>query len=161
MTSGPVNGDVVLVHYGAAPLGPLYECAQDQVQMKPNGLWLSADNYEDNWREWCLAERYSLRHLAYAQEIVLKRCANILHLKTPYDIDDFTRRYESSKTDLDCFKIDWKAVAERHDGIIIAPYIWQRRLDLMWYYVWDCASGCIWHPRAIAEVHAPKARNVA
>jgi hypothetical protein len=52
------------------------------------------------------------------------------------------------------FEIEWRKVAERFDGIIIAPYIWQRRLDLesSWYYSWDCASGCIWNASAVREI---------
>jgi len=53
--------------------------------------------------------------------------------------------------------INWPAVAEKYDGIIIAPYIWQRRLsdnpDHFWYYGWDCASGCIWNTEVIEEIH--------
>ena len=49
--------------------------------------------------------------------------------------------------------IDWPKVAERYDGIIIAPYQWSRRLDgPMWYYGWDCASGCVWRARAVLEL---------
>jgi hypothetical protein len=46
--------------------------------------------------------------------------------------------------------IDWPRVAERFDGVIIAPYQWKHRLELMWYYGWDCASGCIWNARAVS-----------
>lgn len=51
--------------------------------------------------------------------------------------------------------LDWAAIGKLYDGIIIAPYLWERRLNggAMWYYGWDCASGCIWNPRAISEVN--------
>lgn len=50
--------------------------------------------------------------------------------------------------------LDWRAIAAKCDGIIISPYIWARRLNgySHWYHGWDCASGCIWNPRAIREV---------
>lgn len=52
------------------------------------------------------------------------------------------------------YYIDWDRVASKHDGIIIAPYCWQQRLkdETFWYYSWDCASGCIWHPRAVTAL---------
>ena len=25
-------------------------------------------------------------------------------------------------------------------------------MELFWYYGWDCASGCIWDPAAVAEI---------
>jgi hypothetical protein len=54
--------------------------------------------------------------------------------------------------------IAWDRLRERYQGLIVTPYIWERRLtmgngpDAMWYYFWDCASGCIWDPAAIASV---------
>ena len=50
--------------------------------------------------------------------------------------------------------IDWRLVAEEWQGIVIAPYLWERRFDsdARWYYSWDCASGCIWDHRAIAAI---------
>ena len=62
-------------------------------------------------------------------------------------------------------QIDWAEVASKYDGIIISPYQWSLRLDMemMWYYGWDCASGCIWNISAIKElkeVQNGKARTV-
>jgi hypothetical protein len=48
--------------------------------------------------------------------------------------------------------IDWLRVAQKSAGIIIAPYIWERRLHLPWYYGWDCASGCVWDAAAVLSV---------
>lgn len=48
--------------------------------------------------------------------------------------------------------IDWQAVASDHDGIIISPYNWPARHEMIWYYPWDCASGCIWNADAITSI---------
>jgi hypothetical protein len=49
--------------------------------------------------------------------------------------------------------IDWPVVAEGWAGVEINPYLWKRRLNGgMWYYGWDCASGCIWDKRAISGI---------
>lgn len=47
--------------------------------------------------------------------------------------------------------IDWKAVAKEYDGIEIDPYQYERRFSegFLWYYGWDCASGCVWRPRGL------------
>ena len=51
------------------------------------------------------------------------------------------------------FAPDWARVGEAYPGIIIAPYIWSRRLDgPMWYYGWDCASGCVWDPSVVRSI---------
>ena len=41
--------------------------------------------------------------------------------------------------------IDWKKVASKYDGIEIVPYQPKARMNLLWYYGWDIASGCIWN----------------
>jgi hypothetical protein len=59
------------------------------------------------------------------------------------------------------YEIDWYRVAEQYDGIIITPYIYERRLTeyTTWYYSWDCASGCIWNGKAIANITSKKLRT--
>ena len=54
----------------------------------------------------------------------------------------------------DVYDIDWNRVAKKYQGIIITPYIWERRLTTTctWYYGWDVASGCIWDNKAIKEI---------
>ena len=45
----------------------------------------------------------------------------------------------------DFYAIDWEAALADWDGELIAPYMWSRRLEYMWYYGWDCASGGTWN----------------
>lgn len=70
---------------------------------------------------------------------------------------EFTDRVEtnSSRT------IRWGAVADRWDGIEIAPYSWSMRLHdaCGWYYGWDVASGCVWHPRSVRLVSTQPIRS--
>jgi hypothetical protein len=55
--------------------------------------------------------------------------------------------------------IDWQRVAEQHQGIIITPYQWECRYSIDWYYIWDCASGCIWDPDAIESIAPQTGRD--
>jgi hypothetical protein len=53
--------------------------------------------------------------------------------------------------------LSWHKAAEEYDGIIIAPYQWIGRGSSLrdrplWYYIWDCAGGCIWNFHAIESV---------
>lgn len=89
--------------------------------------------------------------LLLRQRIILTPAANILHLQTPKELDDFTTKYRSTPHFSD-IHLEWDRVAEEYQGILIAPYQWSRRLELMWYYSWDCASGCIWDITAIERV---------
>ena len=51
------------------------------------------------------------------------------------------------------YYIDWSSTYKNYDGIVIAPYQWNCRYgDHIWYYTWDCASGCIWNIDAIEKI---------
>jgi hypothetical protein len=139
-----------LLHYSADPLPSDLKLDKGWPMRglgKPVGLWVSVG---EAWKDWCEGEDFYTERLAHCQEIVLAANANILRLSTAEDLDAFTERFKIAD---DAFaSIDWSRVYGEYQGIIIAPYIWARRLDLAWYYGWDCASGCIWDADAIAEV---------
>lgn len=123
---------------------------------KPAGFWVSVEG-PDDWAHWCTSESFGLGKRTF--EVLLSPNANILCLNSALDIDLFTQEYGMGYPGLPRLSmsnpgIDWKRVAEKHQGIIITPYIWSRRLDggASWYYGWDCASGCIWDAEAIAEI---------
>lgn len=121
---------------------------------KPRGLWVSVD---DAWQEWCSENDFGIGE--YKHEIVLKPDAKILRIETSEALHAFTKQYGKSN-DMDGalrlarHLIDWREVASRYHGIIIAPYQWSCRLSMetFWYYSWDCASGCIWNADAILEI---------
>ena len=153
-----------LVHYSAAPAGPLRVMPQEANGnpnlFKPRGFWVSDDACEDNWRAWCERESFRPESLLCASDVELAPGANILLIRTAADIDRFTREwcirpYPEIQSNI---FVNWRGVRERYQGMIVTPYIWSRRLcmgdtpDAMWYYTWDCASGCIWDPAAIASV---------
>jgi hypothetical protein len=147
-----------LVHFSAEPLGEIVSIPQElrgKGMFKPIGLWVSVEGIGDGWREWCEAEHFALDRLTVETEIILAPKARILRLSSPDDIDAFSEEWRGPpRPYLDgSMLIDWPRLAENYQGIIIAPYIWERRLsdDCRWYYAWDCASGCIWDADAIAE----------
>lgn len=144
-----------LIHYSIEPLKEIFDKEQARCPTtKPEGLWLSVeDGY--GWKEWCTNENFALNRFEYETEITLEKNANILKLKNTRDIDEFTDEYWSNRdmefeTELR-MAIKWNEVAAIYDGIIIAPYQWNRRLDTntSWYYGWDCSSGCIWNSQVI------------
>lgn len=147
-------------HYSDAPFhGPIRPTPLDsqRISMKPKGFWISVEGCGDGWREWCESEAFNLGGLAQKCEITLAQNANLLWLQTPAEIDEFTKRYQTKEDDDSSFnQIDWRSVAHKYDGILIAPYQWESRLSKIsrWYYGWDCASGCIWDVSAIASARA-------
>lgn len=149
--------DFQLAHYSAEPVTAIRSVEQlERPHFKPAGFWLSVDGNEDGWKEWCEGEEWGLERLACVHDVKLTPQANIFHLKSAADIDAFDVRFRSPiARDFSYFMIDWRSVAATYQGIIIAPYIWERRLSLdgaNWYYAWDCASGCIWDASAIESI---------
>lgn len=148
-----------LLHYAAEPFsGPILSREQrDRISTheKPRGLWVSVEG-EDDWPAWCRGERFRLDGLTHVHEVALAPGARVLRLASAFEIDAFTAQYARPFRlgTYECQGIDWRAVASDHQGLIIAPYIWSRRLDggANWYYGWDCASGCIWDAEAVASV---------
>lgn len=155
-----------LRHYGDHPVtlnrAWCYDQATPRGLGKPNGLWVSVLG-EDDWKQWCIAEGFCLESLQYIHKVALTDQAHIAYISTPEQLDtfhekycapsDFDLKYEYGEDRSAYWGIDWGRVAADYDGIIIAPYLWQRRLmGPSWYYGWDCASGCIWNLDAIADV---------
>lgn len=120
---------------------------------KPNGFWIT-DDTEDSWRSWCISEQFDLEQLTHVHQVELDE-RHIKILRTLDEIAEFN--WQFSVTIPFPFHdkcIDWPEVARQYDGLIITPYQWSIRLDrdYSWYYIWDCASGCIWNAAAIRAI---------
>jgi len=126
---------------------------------KPDGLWLSCPG-DDDWPTWCRNEEFSLDSLSYQHNVTLHADAPVLWITTATELDAFcfaysgppdewyTREDRSPLSDEyinNQRPIEWDRVAATYHGIIITPYLYSHRFGPMWYYGWDCASGCIWN----------------
>ena len=125
------------------PLGP-----------KPRGFWFDVDG---DWLRWVLGEGYETDgswHKPYWYEIVLP--PRLCYVGSVAALDEFTKFYavpiHEAPPAVNQYQIDWPRLAAEFDGIVIAPYQWSRRNSLMWYYGWDCASGCIWRNQDRVEI---------
>ena len=153
--------DAPLVHYSDTPVAAVYSVAEQPVFFKPHGLWLSVEDGH-GWADWCKGEEYTLGKIAHA--VTLAPGANVLRLANADELRAFDSEFgtspmfvlpgEAIRTQEIHMAVEWARVAERWQGVIIAPYIWSLRLDLLvsWYYPWDCSSGCIWDAAAIASI---------
>lgn len=127
---------------------------------KPCGLWVSVDG-PDDWAAWC-AEQFRDTAAQHRHIVTLAEGHDVLVIDTARGLVQFSEAYGKTHWLGGDACIDWAAVAKRHQGVIVAPYQRSARYDLMWYYGWDCASGCIWDPAAIASVtlaHSDYARD--
>lgn len=158
-----------LIHYGTRPLTTIYSVPQNTDSTlgigKPSGLWVSAEG-EDDWQSWCRDGNFGLKQCQ--TEVILKPDHKVLELVGVDAIDSFHAKYSVVGYKYgsglgERLAIDWVKVAAEYQGIVIAPYVWSRRLMMDswgkgsvsdWYYGWDCASGCIWDAEAVAELRA-------
>jgi hypothetical protein len=151
--------DLELSHFTDKPVSEIRSMEQTwrygkpAFHEKPKGLWVSADG-DDDWLSWCLSEKFALEKLQKRYRVVLTADAKILRVPEDMDFLAFKERYGRDLPDYGYpeIYIDWPAVAQEYQGIVIAPYQWQHRLGEMWYYGWDCASGCIWDRLAISHL---------
>jgi len=117
---------------------------------KPVGLWVSVDG-PDDWQEWCRSEGWGDVDSKLRFRVTLADDANVLRIDSTSSLLDFAAEFQDPGGR--AWRVNWSAVAERWQGIIIAPYQWSCRLgEPDWYYTWDCASGCIWDADAISCV---------
>lgn len=142
-----------LFHFSDEPLPRIELRVQPRASIKPIGLWVS-DEADFGWSTWCREEKFHLERLAIRHRIRLASESGVLAIGTIETFDAFAARY-AVPLGRRATVIDWAAVADRHRGILITPYRWDRRLSSFWYCGWDCASGCIWDPAAIAAIDAP------
>jgi hypothetical protein len=128
--------------------------------IKPIGLWYGVDG---GWQERCAADFPEHIH-AFNYSVDASR-ANVLLLDSIPKMLEFERKFFNNDSplnktfpathdfhplEIDCYAINWRAVAAEYDGIEIAPYHWPMRMARMWYYSWDCASGCVWNTEKIS-----------
>lgn len=146
---------MIFSHYSKTPVGPIraHGQSEDASCGKPDGLWVSVDG-DDDWPSWCAREDYDgLGPYHYRVHLDLE---HILVLTTHQAVLDFDTQYQLRGGGILTLFIDWPTVSDQYDGLIIAPYQWDARLNLLWYYGWDCASGCIWDPSAVKHIERVK-----
>ena len=122
----------------------------DEMRMlrKPKGLWYGIN---DSWIDWCASKEMDWVY-DHIHEVILDE-SKILKITNLDEFDDFEKEYGDVNPILAGMKtIRFDKVAEKYSGIEITPYLYERRLSSMWYYGWDCASGCVWAQDAIKEI---------
>ena len=169
----PPSRRIISNHHEVVKPRSSQQRATKYPEMKPAGLWYSVG---DSWLEWCLAEDFNLdstyvHELTINEDLIIKVTneAEFDALVAEYGIyDEFSLQYQGQTSygvELPPNYLDWPKLASKYAGLEIAPYLWSKRLNGgLWYYGWDCASGCIWDKAAIQNVrlyakYHPKVRG--
>ena len=137
----------IRTHRSRIPIASLHNVNQKDIVgeiLKPGGLWYGIDG---SWEQWCKENMPEwLGASPYIYELTLGE-TRMLAIDTAKKFIDFHRRYRRKTCpEVGWFGIDWPKVAIDFDGMEIAPYRYEYRLnpETLWYYGWDCASGCVW-----------------
>lgn len=137
------------------------------VTFKPMGLWFG---FGDAWIERCQSS--TPRWVKPCNYQVMLNGANLLVLKTNADFLTFNKRYKADYYEENGIRvnglvimrgIDWPKIAREYDGIEMPIYLWRFRLhpEFMWFYGWDCASGCVWNLSQIELRYVEKTTRAA
>jgi hypothetical protein len=158
-----------LVHYSTRPIHEVYSnipvVGRARRHDKPVGFWVSDDDCEDNWFNWCQGENWGLDRLKFCCEVICDQ-SKLLILKSKSELSAFSHKYKTQPfyPDLSLIGINWTKVGESYAGIVITPYIWECRNSVNsvfhWYWGWDCASGCIWDASIISEIRQIPVRTL-
>jgi hypothetical protein len=118
---------------------------EELVFSKPVGLWY---DFQGDWIRWCLSEGWGgIRDYIYEVKVDKSKILQISNIK---EFEEFENEYLyhpelfNSSIRLHNASVNWEKVQVKYSGVEIIPYLWDKRLSCMWYYGWDCASGCIW-----------------
>ena len=120
------------------------------IWIKPNGLWLSNENNENNWSKFIKCEEYDLDEYEYGAEFKIKENAKIYIITNDYSYHKFHEKYKGKEKSMaNC--IDWVEVAKDYDGIYIEPHK-IKQFTGNWIKYWDVDSACIWNLDIIEKV---------
>lgn len=137
---------MIFSHWTAVPFDAIEPRRYEQVVMwKPQGFWFDVDG---DWGRWCGSQGYRFDRLSHRREVWIDDPSRVLFVSNARELDAFGEGYRSRMgyPDEGVWNIDWPRVAAGWAGIVISPYLWERRnaVGSEWYYPWDCASGCVW-----------------
>ena len=94
--------------------------------------------------------------LRYRYQVTIASDSRVLVLKTENALEEFSAAYPSFGPPRRSWKwIDWQKVSKEYQGLIITlpcPYERNENPITGWYYVWNCASGCVWDVSAIQSL---------
>jgi hypothetical protein len=124
------------------------ETTKQEKSYKPRGLWYGIGPSWVNWvrnemPQWEVENVFKI-DIDESRMKIIRNYEQLLAFEKEYLV--IPKEYYGFKT------IDWVRVAEDYSGIEIAPYLYEARMNHMWYYGWDVASGCIWGSGVIKNI---------
>lgn len=150
-----------LMHYSSDWIFQLEDREYVQpLEDKPRGFWIEAPSSPTDllWKDF--AWENGIRSVDCAHRVQLATDSNLIIISYREEMADFSGIYgvrtEKRYGNLVVRRteIDWAAVAQRYQGIIISPYLRGAGEIFDWYRYWDVASGCVWDLNVIKSIEA-------
>ena len=133
--------------------------------VKPKGLWYGIDG---SWANWCVGNEWGGGRYFYELSFDTNR---ILHINNLKQFNAFEEEYACDSMLDRMLKdfgitppksmfmarafgptaIDWERLKKKYAGLEINPWFYEKHLESMWYYGWDCASGVIWDVSVVKQ----------
>lgn len=126
---------------------------QRETNFKPAGVWYACGF---DWLNWVLSEMPHWAH-PYIYNLKIDK-SNFKIIRVPGELIRFSQEYVIGDVNRS-MQVNWSGLAENYTGIEICPYQPSLRLELMFYNLWDVASGCVWDTstiKAIDEIKVPE-----
>jgi hypothetical protein len=151
--------DNMRVHMSKTPITLRNVSISQKTDMKPKGLWYGFGN---EWIDWVRGNMPDLEG-NHVYHVIFPESKNVLKIKSVHEIMEFTKEYVATNNEINSYLpgssgyahaygiktgtmyMDWEKVSKKYEGIEIYPYLYNARHELMWYYGWDVASGCVWN----------------
>jgi tRNA nucleotidyltransferase/poly(A) polymerase len=122
------------------------------TKIKPTGIWYGCGVgwlkfvEENDWESTAGSQIWSLK-------INMGKIKSLVDAK---EIDRFSWKFRNMESYIENHldkRIDWAKVASTFSGIECCPYPVgdKTKIDNLWYYAFDMASGCIWDASAISN----------
>jgi hypothetical protein len=108
---------------------------------KPSGLWYAIGT---EWIDWVEVE---MPHWMGSYFYKITTSNKVLKIDDANKFEQLAKKYATTDNN-----IDWIKISNIYSGIEIAPYRPEYRMEYMWYYGWDIASGCVWKRDAITNI---------
>lgn len=125
---------------------------------KPRGFWLSYEENNNGWFDFCIDQNFALDGLTYVYEVDVED--TLLPIRGLEDLkilkELYPRRLLSFETTFPLeTPIDWWKVAKYYPGVSFIPYDFNFRYAYQgyaWYNTIDCESAVVWDTTAIRSM---------
>jgi len=149
----------IYVHYGTDEIDPKYRYGKWKFDIfKPSGLWACDEKQENNWKSWCIGERFEKSDFSKYVKFSLKDDARILTIEKTEDAIPFiimdtktTKSYKEKGimglSSISGCSLNEIKLKKQFDGmkLVHGENYNELHLNPGLFYAWDVDSIVVWN----------------